>query len=56
MKEKDIKRSSYTCKEYREEMILVALKRRLNDKGLSKEEREKIKRQIDEIERKMGLS
>lgn len=45
----------YTCHEYREEMILSALQRSLNRDGLSDEERKKILKQIEELEKKMGM-
>lgn len=45
----------YTCKEYREEMVLLGLRRRLNNPDLSKEEREEILKQIKKIEKEMGL-
>ena len=45
----------YTCADYRVEMILLNLKRRLQDQGISEEEREHILMQIKKIEGKMGL-
>jgi hypothetical protein len=45
----------YTCADYRVEMILLNLKRRLQHQGLSEEEREHILLQIKKIEAKMGL-
>jgi len=46
----------YTCKEYRAEMILLGLQRRLRDENLSEAEREKIKEQIREVEKSMGMA
>lgn len=45
----------YTCHEYREEMILSALQRSLNRGDLSEKERQKILKQIEELEKKMGM-
>jgi hypothetical protein len=45
----------YTCADYRIEMILLNLKRRLKDKWLSEEERDDIHLQIKQLEAKMGL-
>lgn len=40
--------SKYTCQDYRQEMILVGLQRRLNDPDISDEEKRNV---IDEIQR-----
>jgi uncharacterized membrane protein YgcG len=40
---------------YREEMQLLALKRRLHDEALSAEERRDLEAQIEVLERQMGL-
>ncbi|NNG00494.1 MAG: hypothetical protein HKM93_13995 [Desulfobacteraceae bacterium] len=45
----------YTCKAYREEMILVGLRKRLNDDGLTEAEKASIKSEIKALEKKMGL-
>ncbi len=45
----------YTCVDYRTEMTLLGLKRRLEQKGLSAEEREDILKQIKKLEATMGL-
>jgi len=45
----------YTCNEYREEMILLALLRRLKDPDLSEEERVKITEEIACLEKKIGF-
>jgi hypothetical protein len=45
----------YTCADYRIEMILLNLKRRLKDKWLSEEERDDILLKIKQLEAKMGL-
>jgi len=46
----------YTCKEYRVEMILLGLQRRLREEDLSDAEKEKIKEQIREVEKAMGMA
>ena len=45
----------YTCTDYRTEMILLGLKRRLELDDLSAEEKEEILNQIKKIEAAMGL-
>jgi hypothetical protein len=40
---------------YREEMLLLALKRRLGDLSLSDEERCDLEAQIEALERRMGI-
>ncbi len=47
--------SKYTCNEYREEMILLGLQRRLASDGLSCKEKENIKEEIARIEKQMGI-
>ncbi|MCD6184509.1 MAG: hypothetical protein J7K84_01765 [Deltaproteobacteria bacterium] len=46
---------SYTCKDYREEMMMLGLQKRLHDKNLSDAERHAITKQIKEIKKKMGM-
>jgi hypothetical protein len=45
----------YTCADYREEMMLLGLKKRLEADSLSEEEKASIQDRIAEIERSMGL-
>ncbi|MBI9076151.1 MAG: hypothetical protein JEZ02_12130 [Desulfatibacillum sp.] len=45
----------YTCQDYRAEMTLLGLKRRLIDKTLAKEEKEALVAEIKKIEKDMGL-
>ena len=45
----------YTCQDYRAEMTLLGLKRRLNDKSLGKEEKEALIKEIKRIEKAMGM-
>ena len=46
---------SYTCKDYREEMMLLGLQKRLRNKDLSDAERHAIAKQIKAIEKKMEM-
>jgi hypothetical protein len=46
----DAKKLRYTCNDYREEMILLGLKRRLCRENLSEEERKEILKEIEAIE------
>lgn len=46
---------TYTCADYRLEMQLLAMQRRLMNEQLSLDEREKLKEQIRELERQMGM-
>lgn len=45
----------YGCADYREEMRLMGLKRRLEQAGLPAEESENLKKEIAALERAMGL-
>lgn len=49
------KKLKYGCADYRDERILLSLKKRLNENDLSKEERIEIKSHIWELEKEMGL-
>jgi hypothetical protein len=51
----DTKQSTYTCNEYREEMILAGLKKRLSQTDLSDTERSEIEQEILRIEKVMGF-
>ena len=46
---------SYTCSDFREEMILVALKNRLASENLTDEERGALEKRIKELESSIGL-
>ena len=48
-------KGKYTCNDYREEMILLGLKRRLALGKLDKEEKEEIIKKIKENEKAMGI-
>ena len=45
----------YTCIDYRTEMILLGLTKRLHENDLNKDEEEKIRSQIKEIEKEMEI-
>lgn len=45
----------YTCNEYRAEMILLGLQKKLNQKNLTKEEKRRIKKEIKNLESAMGM-
>ena len=45
----------YTCNEYREEMILLTLRQRLNKKGLAESEEETIRKEISRLESVMQM-
>lgn len=46
----------YTCTEYREEMLLLALRRRLMQDGLPDEEKRRIEEEIRKLEAKMDMA
>ncbi len=48
-------KGKYTCNDYREEMILLGLKRRLALEKLDKDEKEEIIKKIKEHEKAMGF-
>jgi hypothetical protein len=45
----------YTCVEYRQEMLLLGLKRQLEDPRLVESERIRIAESVRELEQRMGL-
>ena len=46
---------NYTCLEYREEMLLLALKRQIEDPALPETEKRRLAEKIFELEQKMGM-
>ena len=46
----------YTCVDYRSEMKLLGLKRRLEEENLSEEERVQIVQEIKELEKEMDMN
>jgi uncharacterized membrane protein len=49
------KKSRYTCADYRKEMTLLGLKRRLSGEQLSDKERRKLRSEIRRLEAEMKL-
>jgi hypothetical protein len=47
--------STYTCNEYREEMILLALRQKLHNPDLSRKDKDKLEKEIIELEAKIGF-
>lgn len=47
--------NSYTCAEYREEMMLLGLRRRLANHTLTEEERRKLLEEIEKLECAMNI-
>ena len=45
----------YTCNEYREEMILLGLQKRLASNKLNPEEKENLLMEIAKVEKQMGI-
>jgi hypothetical protein len=45
----------YTCRDYREEMLLLGLRKRLCDEHLPEMDRKKILREIQHLESEMGM-
>ncbi len=46
---------TYTCNDYREEMRLLGLKNRLNEKNLSKTEKRTIEAEITKLEKALQM-
>ena len=49
------KKDNYTCSDFRQEMILLGLRKQLNAECLSDKEQQEILDQIKKLEEKMGL-
>ncbi|MDM8537291.1 hypothetical protein QUF70_11090 [Desulfobacterales bacterium HSG17] len=45
----------YTCAEYREEMMLIGLRKQLNQEGISDEKKKKLIKQIKKLESEMDM-
>jgi len=45
----------YTCTEYREEMVLLGLKRRLADPDLPEKEKRVLRERVSQLEQEMGM-
>ncbi len=48
-------KSQYTCSEYREEMILLALQKKLVLPGLTEQERHDLEKEIKRLKKEMGM-
>ena len=46
---------AYTCTDYRSEMILLGLTRRLQAEGLDSRQAEELRRQIEDLKAEMGM-
>jgi hypothetical protein len=46
---------NYTCNEYREEMILLGLRRQLQQPGLTDDERKRLEEEVSRLERLIGM-
>jgi len=51
----EFKTMKYTCVDYRSEMKLLGLKRRLEDENLSEDEKTRILEEIEELEEEMKM-
>ena len=47
--------NKYTCNEYREEMMLLGLRRRLNAEDVPEDERQRLEERIKDLEVSMGM-
>ena len=45
----------YTCTKYREEMLLLGLRRQMEDPGLPETEKRRIAQKVRELEKQMGM-
>ena len=52
----ELRAMKYTCVDYRSEMKLLGLKRRLEEENLSEEERAQIVQEIKDLEKKMDMN
>ncbi len=49
------KTHNYTCQDYRQEMILLSLKKRLQDPELPEKDKREIEQEIQKLEKEMDL-
>jgi len=47
--------SQYTCSDYREEMVILALRQKLMKTTLTGKERKELEKQISQLEEKIGF-
>lgn len=50
------KAQRYTCTDYRLEMILLGLRRRLHQPGLSDREKQDLEAEIEKVKSEMGMN
>jgi uncharacterized coiled-coil DUF342 family protein len=55
IQDKKMTSNKYTCNDYRQEMILMALEKRLATSALTPEEEETIKNEIKQLQESMGM-
>lgn len=48
-------KSKYTCNEYRQEMILLSLQKRINEENLSDDEKAELLLEIERVEQEMDM-
>ena len=48
-------KKKYGCADYQKEMVLLGLKKKLNNKNLSEENKEDIIKEIKRLEKQLGL-
>jgi hypothetical protein len=48
-------KDNYSCSDYRPEMILLGLRKQLNDEHFTDKEQQQILVQIEKLEEKMGM-
>jgi hypothetical protein len=48
-------KSPYTCRQYRDEMILLGLRKRLSDQALTEDERQALEKEILYLEAQMRM-
>lgn len=46
----------YTCNDYREEMILLSLRKRLHEEALTDDEKKALTREIEQLEARMDMA
>lgn len=51
-----MKKKDFTCADYREEMMLVELKKKINNPTLTPDEKNAIQLKIEEIEENIGIA
>jgi len=49
------KKDNYTCSDFRQEMILLGLRKQLNEEHITDKEQQQILDQIEKLEEKMGM-